>query len=281
MPWISQLLQKRRQRAPIQAFRMLRFHSTPFSSLLANIFDVMDRYDAKYTYPIVGSIALKNPELVHSIVRSGHEVAVHGFKHVRYRNLLQTQQEYDMHKAVEVFKKLGISAKGFRAPYNGYTQHTHRLIEKYGFSWDAGIGYGSEYNELAKPFKVDVDNHHSSFTCLPLSHWSDDLMIDTYGFNCHQIGEILKRQIKRTSERQGVVMFDLHPIRIGQRRYVDALRQALEFGTALNGRFPSVSEAVEQWNRRKTWNHNAGFCCLFTGDIDTITFTDYLRRLQY
>jgi len=258
---------------------MLKFHMTPFGTLLRNIFDVMEQYEARFTFPIVASIALKNIEHVNEILTFGHEVAVHGFKHVMYTYLSEPQQENDIKKAVKTFKELGIPTRGFRAPYNTYTEHTPRLVEKYGFLWDAGIGYNPKCRERTSFFRVPLNNHLSSFICIPLNRWSDDAMIDLYGFKSHQIGENLKRVIKRTREKHGVVMFDLHPIRIGQRQYIDGLKQALAYGTQLNGWFPSVTEAVEQWRRNRKWKHNADFCCLFTGDIDNFAFLDYIRRL--
>lgn len=276
--WIGQLLKHRRQQVFNQTLRMLRLHAIPFSSLLAKLFEILRQYDARFTFPVVGSIALENPELVRGISKSGHEVAVHGFQHVRYRYLSRMQQEEDIKKSVDAFRKLAIPTYGFRAPYNGYTEHSPELIEKYGFVWDAGIGYDRKYRRWTRPFRITIDDHQSNFTCIPLNRWSDDLMIDSYGFNSQQIGEILKRVVKWTSERQGIVMFDLHPIRIAQPKYIDSIKRVLEYGTELNGWFPSVSEAVEQWNKKKIWKHNAGFCCLFTGDIDTVAFTDYLKR---
>jgi len=252
---------------------------TPFSTLLRNIFDATEQYKAKFTFPVVASVALKNPAVINKILRLGHEVAVHGFKHIMYRYLSEQQQENDIKKAIAVFRELGIPTRGFRAPYNAYTEHTPRLIEKYGFLWDAGIGYNPKYREHASFFRVLVNNHASRFTCIPLSMWSDDLMIDFYGLKSRQIGKILKRVIKRTSEKHGVVMFDLHPIRVGQHKYIDGLKQALSYGTELNGWFPTVTEAVEQWRRNKKWKRNTDFCCLFTGDIDNFTFLDYLQRL--
>jgi len=257
---------------------MFKFHVKPFGSLLRNIFDVMEQYDARFTFPIVASLALKNSGLIKEILGSGHEVAVHGFQHVRYRYLSEEQQDDDIKKALAAFRGLRIPTRGFRAPYNVYTEHTPKLIEKYSFLWDAGIGYNPKHWEHTSFFRVPVNSHTSSFTCIPLNKWSDDLMIDWYGFKGHQIAEALKRVIKRASEKHGVVMFDLHPIRIGQRQYIDGLRQALAYGTDLNGWFPTVTEAVEQWHLKKEWKHNAGFCCLFTGDIDSFAFFDYLRR---
>jgi len=258
---------------------MLKLHIAPFRTLLRNIFDVMEQYEAKFTFPIVASVALRNPGFIKEILRAGHEVAIHGFNHVMYRYLSEQQQESDIEKATTGFRKLGIPIRGFRAPYNVYTEHTLWVIEKYGFLWDAGIGYNPKYRERTSFFRVSVNSHLSSFTCIPLNKWSDDLMIESYDFKSHEIGEMLKRVIKRTCEKHGVVMFDLHPIRIGQRQYIDGLKEALAYGTELNGWFPSVTEAVEQWRRNKRWKYNANFCCLFTGDIDNFAFFDYLQRL--
>jgi len=258
---------------------MLRFHKTSFSTLLSNIFEVMEQHQANFTFPIVASTALRHPELTREILRSGHEVAVHGYKHVKYTYLTERQQEDDVKMALAAFKEIGAPVYGFRAPYNTYTEYTPKLVEKYGFLWDGGIGFNPKYRESAYPFRVSVNSHMSSFTCIPLSEWSDDRMIETYGFQSHQIGEALKRAIKWASERHGVVMFDLHPIRIGQPQYIGGLRQALIYGTELNGWFPTVAEAVEYWCKHGNWKHDAAFCCLMTGDIDNFVFLDYLLRL--
>ena len=206
---------------------MFRLHSIPFSVLLRNVFDAMESHQAKFTFPIVASAASKNPELTREILNRGHEVAVHGFKHVNYSYLTEQQQEDDIKKALDTFKAMGIRVYGFRAPYNIYAEDTPKLVEKYGFLWDIGIGYNSQHREGTSPFRVRIDNHDSSFVCIPLNRWSDDLMIDIRGFSSHQIEETLKRVIKGASERHGVIMFDLHPIRIGQSKYVDALRHVV------------------------------------------------------
>ena len=258
---------------------MFRLHSTPFSVLLRNMFDAMEPQEAKFTFPIVASAASKNHELTREILERGHEVAVHGFKHLNYSYLTELQQDDDIKKALDTYKDLDLEVYGFRAPYNTYAENTPKLVEKHGFLWDIGIGYNSKYQEGTSLFRVKIDSHDSSFVCIPLNNWSDDLMIDIEGFSTHQIEETLKRVIKEASEKGGVIMFDLHPIRIGQPKYVDALRHVVEYGTELNGWFPTVTEAVNYWSKHGNWKHDAPFCCLLTGDIDNFSFFDYLQRL--
>ena len=89
----------------------------------------------------------------------------------------------------------------------------------------------------------------------------------------------LKHAIKGTSEKGGIIMFDLQPIRIGQNKYISVLNSIVKYGKELGGWFPTVTEAVNHWNKHGNWKDDAPFCCLLTGDIDNYTFFDYLQRL--
>jgi peptidoglycan/xylan/chitin deacetylase (PgdA/CDA1 family) len=277
--WIKYLKKRRGKTILSQALRMFRFHAIPFRILLQNMFDAMEPCQAKFTFPIVASVAAKNPALTREILIRGHEIAVHGFKHLNYSYLTKQQQDYDIKKALATFKTMDIPVCGFRAPYNTYGENTPELVEKHGFLWDIGIGYNPKYREDTSPFRVKIGSHDSSFICIPLNRWSDDLMIDIQSLNSKQIAETLKIALKGASENGGVVMFDLHPIRIGQPKYVNALKNVVKYGTELNGWFPTVTEAVNYWSKHSSWKDDASFCCLLTGDIDNFSFFDYLQRL--
>ncbi len=277
--WLKYLSDFRGEKVLKQASRMLQLHAIPFNTLLENVFNVLEPYQAKFTFPIVASVALAKPRLIRSITRRGHEVAIHGFKHVNYSYITEMQQNNDVGKAVDAFKVLEIPISGFRAPYNIYTEGTPKIIEKHGFLWDIGIGYNIKYRTGNSLFRVQINDHKSVFTCVPLSRWSDDYMIDIRGFSVNQMKVILKQVIKETYEKGGVVMFDLHPIRIGQPKYINVLNSVVEYGTELKGWFPTVTEAVNYWNKHSRWKYDAPFCCLLTGDIDNFSFFDYLQRL--
>lgn len=277
--WLKYLSDFRGEKVLKQALRMFRFHVVPFSTLLENMFNVLEPYQAKFTFPVVASVASKNVELTREIVRRGHEVAVHGFNHVNYSYITERQQDVDIGMALSSFEALKIPVFGFRAPYNIYTEGTPKLVEKHGFLWDIGIGYNPKYRMGNSLFRVQIEDHESSFVSFPLSRLSDDFMIDIHGFSSSQMEKKLKQVIKGVSEKGGVVMFDLHPIRMGQTKYVNVLSSVVEYGTELNGWFPTVTEAVNYWSKHGKWKHDAPFCCLLTGDIDNFSFFDYLQRL--
>ena len=277
--WLRYLWKERRPVFLRQAVRMARYHRTPFENLLKNVLEVTENFNAGFTFPIVASTALRNPALTNLIENFHQEIASHGFTHVNYRYLTAEAQRKDIASSLQAFRSLGISIHGFRAPYNMHADQTPRLLEEFGFLWDGSLGFSPQYRERHSFFKVKVNNHESSFLCIPLYKWSDDRMIDNYGLNSAQIAKILKNAIGRTKEAHGVVMFDLHPIRIGQPRYVDLLRQMLTYGEELGGWFPNVTQAVEYWLEHRDWKDGASFCCLLTGDIDNSSFSEYLTRL--
>jgi peptidoglycan/xylan/chitin deacetylase (PgdA/CDA1 family) len=277
--WLRYLMGRRGTRTLHQFIHMARLHRTPFETLLKNIFEVTDQYKACFTFPVVASAATKSPELIRMIVKSPHEIAAHGFKHVSYRYLSKEEQEIDIKRCTSAFAQMRITIHGFRAPYNNYTDYTPGLLERRHFLWDGGIGYHPKYWHRTRPFRIQVDDHQSAFVCIPLSEWSDDRMIDQHHMSNQQMVKTLCSTMKRAAQENGIVMFDLHPIRIGQYRYLDVLRQMLVLGSELGGWFPTVTEAVNYWHMHQQWKNGASFCCLLTGDVDNFTFADYLLRL--
>lgn len=279
MSWSRHLRVRRGGRIFIHSAKMFRLHMIPFSQLLQRIFDTLDDFDAKYTFPLVASIAQKHHSLTEYLQSYQHEIAIHGYKHVRYRYLSPNQQAIEFKKAVQIFKNLNITFKGFRTPYNNYTPVTLELIEEFGFKWDGGIGFSPDYRHGHDFFKVPLKNgKKSSYTCIPLCEWSDDNMIDNYGFSPNKIAQFLIYHLEKARNVNGLIMYDLHPIRIGQKKYIPSLLKLLDYASKIDAWIPTVSEAVEYWSKHHRWKGDAPVCCLLTGDIDNFTFFDYMRR---
>lgn len=279
LSWSKHLRDRRGSKIFRQTVRMFHYHMQPFQLLLTRIYDVLSEYEAGFTYPLVASTAKNHLRLVEMLKSYPYEIAIHGYKHVRYQHLTYQQQDRDFFKAIRTFKELKIPYNGFRAPYDNYTQDTIELVEKYKFKWDIGIGYRPEYRKNNTIFNAPLQNGKlSSYSCVPLNVWSDDSMIDRYKMSAKQIGKTLISQLKLAKSKQGVLMFDLHPIRLGQKHYVSCLIPFLEYAQKINAWLPTVSEAIEYWNKHQKWKHDAPVCCLLTGDIDNFTFWDYLRR---
>ena len=258
---------------------MYDLHKTPFESIIDNILSVTQKHEAKFTFPTVASVARQKPELLEKIIDSKNEIAIHGFKHLKYSLLSPENQLTDVKKAIDVYKELGVPIRGFRAPYNSYDKNTPRIINELGFLWDAGIGYSPDNREKSKIFRVEIDNKDSNFLCIPLSEWSDDAMIDEYNYSTNEMVRVLNQTLVGARANRAVVMFDLHPIRIGQLQYLQVLDQVLSFGKGIGGWFPTVTDAVNHMLEHNDWG-SYEFCCLLTGDIDNFYFRDYVRRIM-
>lgn len=258
---------------------MFRFHQTRFETIIENILEVVGKHGAAFTFPIVASVAGQKPELLRKIMEAKCEIAVHGYNHVKYSLISAQRQEADLRHAVESFRRLGIEAKGFRAPYNAYNEHTPEIIERLGFSWDGGLGYKVENRTKTDFFRLQSGGRELNFACAPLNELSDDLMIDEKGYSPEEMMSLLNGKLDWIRGVGGLIMFDLHPIRIGQPEYIEVLDGLLKYGNGIGGWFPTVSEALRVRSSGRGWNGHE-FCCLLTGDVDNFYFRDYLRRLR-
>ncbi|NWF96063.1 MAG: polysaccharide deacetylase family protein [Candidatus Thorarchaeota archaeon] len=257
---------------------MVRLHRTPFTTILRNMFEVLEAHHARFAFPVVAAVARMRPELIREILEAGHEVASHGYNHVRYPQMSPEKRKRDLALSLQSLRRLGATVKGFRAPYDNYTDDMPEMLSVSGLAWDGGFGYRPEHRDKSEPFKVSITGGQTGTTFIPLSVWSDDLMIDTLGWRPGQVTKQLGREVQRAAEHGGVLMFDLHPIRIGQREYVGCLDATLELAMHLGAWCPTPAEAVEYWNKHRRWKSDSSFCLLLTGDIDNWTFADYVRR---
>ena len=109
------------------------------------IIRLLDKYDVKATFFILGDVATKNPKLIKMIHDKGHEISSHGMSHLPLWNL-----DYDrFSKELKTFKRivksiLGENAEihGFRAPTFSLDHTTNYgircLIDNY-FQYDSSI----------------------------------------------------------------------------------------------------------------------------------------------
>ncbi|MHA2024705.1 MAG: polysaccharide deacetylase family protein [Candidatus Thorarchaeota archaeon] len=279
--YAGQLAKRWGLRAPRQLYRMMKLHRTPFKTILHNMFSALEEVDGRFAFPTIAAVAKMKPELVKMIVDEGHEVASHGYNHVRYPTLTQEAREKDLRLSLQVFKKLGIKISGFRAPYDNYTEDMLDLIEQTGLIWDGGFGYRPEHREKTHFFHPDISGQKSKVTYIPLNVQSDDLLIDKLGMGPKRVTQTLKAEVSNAAKTNGVIMFDLHPIRMGQAKFAGCLKEVIEFAKGFGAWCTTPTEAVKYWNSHGNWKGDSTFCLLLTGDIDNWVFSDYLRRILW
>jgi glycosyltransferase involved in cell wall biosynthesis/peptidoglycan/xylan/chitin deacetylase (PgdA/CDA1 family) len=107
------------------------------------ILDVLERYETRGTFFIVGAIALEHRDLIAEISRRGHEIAVHGWRHEPLTRLTPSQLERftaGLDEADAVIESVtGKRPVGFRAPYllgPSFSDPTiYELLSSRGYRW--------------------------------------------------------------------------------------------------------------------------------------------------
>jgi len=262
-----------------QALRMRKYYKTPFEDLLRSLFEIGDEYHIKFTFPITAKAALEEPENTMSIVREGHEVAAHGYRHVYYPSCSAKEVATDIDASFVAFRhELGINVKGFRAPYNCY----HDALETFyilseDYKYDLGYGRRDEFQRLGTISQmVCEDGNILPIYFFPLNRYSDDKMIDREGYDVDGVYMNLLREMTLAKWGHDIIMFDLHPIRIAQKEYIGALDGMLEWAVANNAWITTPLEVVNTIAQGKELKGD--FTLLITGDIDQWDFWSYLRR---
>jgi polysaccharide deacetylase family protein (PEP-CTERM system associated) len=107
---------------------------------LQPLLDLLDKYDTKATFFVLGSLAEKYPELVAQIHEKGHEIGSHGYCHTNLHELGRAKFEEEIRKSLASIGKY--KPKGYRAPtfsLDNRTRWALPLLEKYGFIYDSSI----------------------------------------------------------------------------------------------------------------------------------------------
>lgn len=108
-----------------------------------NILAMLDDHGTKATFFTLGWIAERYPEVVQNIVRSGHELASHGYGHERASD--QTPESFfaDINVAKLILEDLsGTEVKGYRAPSFSIGEKNlwaFECLEKAGYRYSSSI----------------------------------------------------------------------------------------------------------------------------------------------
>ena len=108
------------------------------------ILDLLDRYQTKASFFVVGEVAEQNPNLIQSIFQRGHEIGCHGYSHTLLWKMDENSFRGELrhfHSVVEgILGKTEI--KGFRAPcfsLDNRNKWALKVLLDFGYQYDASI----------------------------------------------------------------------------------------------------------------------------------------------
>jgi peptidoglycan/xylan/chitin deacetylase (PgdA/CDA1 family) len=110
---------------------------------LERIFEVLDDFKVKYTFPITSQVFLRNFDKIRQIMKHGDEIAGHGDIHETFKGQTYEKQRARLKRMMEQIREIsGLRIKGFRAPYIEGDQITIKAASDLGLLYDSSPGIG-------------------------------------------------------------------------------------------------------------------------------------------
>ncbi len=107
------------------------------------ILKIFAEHNIKATFFTLGWVAERYPELIKSIVAEGHELACHGYEHIRVTEQTPEQFRLDIRKSKSILENIsGTSVIGYRAAsysINKQNLWAHEILEEEGFRYSSSI----------------------------------------------------------------------------------------------------------------------------------------------
>jgi len=270
------------------------FSSKKMEKNILAYLDLLERYDVPVTFPIPAIILNKYITFLKSLKYRELELAIHGYSHVDYSRLNAKEQSEEIKKAVEIFKKFGMTPYGFRGPYLQSNDNTLNALEEHGLLYDSSQSIhwnvvpkeylkrnAYSYDLALKLYEPDdaqttlLPYLKNGIVRIPVSLPDDEMLIDRLNIKDPKIlGKIWLKILEETNEKGGVFILQSHPERIPFT--FDALKMLIEEATKRNIWITSLKELAMHWIKigNITDNYKSALC--ITGDIDIMSLWDYV-----
>lgn len=129
------------------------------------LLDLFAEFDVKITFFTLGWVAERYPSLIQRMVKEGHELACHGYEHIRVTQQTPQQFAADIRKSKQLLEDLGgVEVIGYRAAsYSIGAQNLWALeeLQEAGFKYSSSI-YPVKHDLYGMPdaprFKFIPDN---------------------------------------------------------------------------------------------------------------------------
>jgi len=201
-----------RKRGFSTTFRELRSRFIRQSPKIAirRVMDLCEKYNSVFTFYITGNTAMRNRDFIREIINRGHSIECHGFNHIRFDSKDETVIRNDLKAARQLYEKcFNHCVCGFRAPYLKLDSRAAGILKNERFAFSSST-LGNEW------FEYDC-----GLTEIPISICDWHVLIKDNKSNDYMISKLLD------SQEDGNV-FELHPWRIGQKRYIEILEEFLK-----------------------------------------------------
>jgi len=95
----------------------LTFDDGPVPAVIGRLLDLLDKYQVKATFFVIGSRVERNPDLLNEIDNRAHSIANHSYSHPEFHKISHAEKKMELDKTNLIIKEVtGKSCTLFRAP---------------------------------------------------------------------------------------------------------------------------------------------------------------------
>ncbi len=133
--------------------------------------DLMDKWNIKATFFVVGLTAERYPETVKEMAKRGHEVANHGYTHQDMSKASRQDEKDDILRCSAVIEELaGKKPIGFRSPGAEFSENTIDIL------LDEGFIYHSTCQADDIPYRWEIEGKKKELLEIPFQwHLTDSM----------------------------------------------------------------------------------------------------------
>ncbi|MCJ7552546.1 MAG: polysaccharide deacetylase family protein [Ignavibacteriaceae bacterium] len=168
---------------------LLTFDDGPTVEATDLILKTLDEFKIKALFFCVGQNVEKNPELANEIIKQGHTLGNHNYRHRQLIKLSKQEQINEIKKCNDVLlNKTGIKPIFYRPPYGKFNLSTNKFLKKFelrNVMWSLlTYDFKNDFNLV----KYSVDKHLKSNSIVVLhdSIKSKNIIVDSINYVAEQ-----------------------------------------------------------------------------------------------
>jgi peptidoglycan/xylan/chitin deacetylase (PgdA/CDA1 family) len=119
---------------PVSSTLSLTFDDGPDPDSTPAVLATLARLGVRATFFMLGERIETAPGLARSVLDAGHDVQLHGYRHLRHSELDERQIEDDTRAALAVFAEIGVRPARWRTPWGVTTEASERIAARHGLA---------------------------------------------------------------------------------------------------------------------------------------------------
>lgn len=130
----------------------LTFDDGPNEPFTSKIADIVESYNGKATFFVVGKNCLRFPGVAKSMQKRGHQIGAHSYSHAFHKYITQPRYTKELNKTTEVLATQGVKASIFRFPWLFRTPLLLKSVKAYGYS----TPISGQFAHPLEPFQINA-----------------------------------------------------------------------------------------------------------------------------